>query len=242
MRGRRDLLGQLARGRPWRVASSVVGRGQPLDEPEAVGLVGVDPARRPQQVERVAGADQAGQRPRRAVLGDEAPLGEDRQERGRPSTAKRRSHIVASTNPPPAVTPLTAAMTAWAARGGTRTGRAGRRWRGRARATGAEPALVVDCSTLASRPAQKPRPAPVMTMPTTSGSADAGLDRAADVGEHLVRERVQRLGSVERDDGDRDPRPRSGRGLPCGRVSRPPAVRGEPSASLGPHGAVGRTG
>jgi hypothetical protein len=88
--------------------------------------------------------------------------------------AKRTSHIAASTTPPPAATPFTAAITGLgtSSRYEKSPGISGAVVPADSSARGLRP-WVVCASTSASSPEQKPRPLPVITMPTTAGSATA---------------------------------------------------------------------
>jgi hypothetical protein len=109
------------------------------------------------------------------------------------SAAKRRSHIIASTKPPPAATPLTAAMTGFGTRskklnsaGSSATSARALPWPEAVSVCGGAlvsvfvllrelptPDAAVASSVTRSSPAQNPRPLPVMTMPITTGSAAA---------------------------------------------------------------------
>ena len=68
---------------------------------------------------------------------------------------------------------------------------------------GAVTARRCSASTFMSAPAQKPRPAPVSTMPTTARSRSARPARVGELGAHLRGPRVERFGPVQRDRGDR---------------------------------------
>ncbi len=83
--------------------------------------------------------------------------------------AMRRSLITVRTNPPPAATPFTALMIGL----GTDSNHVNIPGTSSDLGRVDEPAAAVCCSTLASSPEQNPRPAPVMTMPTTRGSRAA---------------------------------------------------------------------
>ncbi len=52
-------------------------------------------------------------------------------------------------------------------------------------------------------PAQKPRPAPVMHRPMTSGSRFGGARQPFDVGDHAHGQRIQRLRPPQGDDAER---------------------------------------
>ena len=167
------------RGAPWRPARGCsrscrddVAVDDPVDEADALRLArrrsaSSSTARRAPGSCRQAAAAASG-----AVLGDEPALRERRGEARLPRLPKRTSHIIASTNPPPAPTPLTAPMMGlgqcrrWLNSAGSSSGS------GAAPDDGTPPDADRARSSM-SRPAENARPSPVTTMPTTDGSSIA---------------------------------------------------------------------
>ena len=113
------------------------------------------------------------------------------------SDAMRMWHAIASSQPPPSAKPFTAAIDGLGRRLeatehvlsalGERLGRHG--------------AVLLPTREM-SAPATKARPAPVRMTPPTSAAFRALVDRVSELVDHAIVERVQLVGTVDRDRGD----------------------------------------
>ena len=108
------------------------------------------------------------------------------------SAAMRRSHAAASERPAPAVGPLTAAIT------GFSSARIARMFGWYVLSSRSRMSSATSRNSVRSWPAQKPRPAPVITTARTSGSA-ASTSACRQRGVQRGVERVEHLGAVQRD-------------------------------------------
>ena len=115
-----------------------------------------------------------------------------------------KSHIIASSQPPPSAKPATAAIT------GLRTRRIVSQLRVMYSLAVARPCSCTWPSPPMSAPAAKAFSLPVMTMQPMPASASNAEQRRAELVHQRVVQRIELLGPVQRDQADAATRPRHG--------------------------------